>query len=290
MENIGIAFLYTLIAGLSTGIGGLIAFFTKQTNTKFLSVVLGFSAGVMIYISFVELLIEAFEELRLLMGSFQGSFVTILSFFAGIGLIMIIDRCIPCYENPHEIKKVEAISQNQENPPSVKSIAPRCKRNGKSCLQMKDINPAKLRRVGIMMVFCIAIHNFPEGFATFVTVSKDPALGLIIALAIAIHNIPEGISVSVPIYYATGNRRIAMFYSFLSGLAEPLGAIIAYFFLQFFISDLLIGILLAMVAGIMVFVSFDELLPVAEEYGEHHLAIYGLIGGMAFIALSMLFI
>ncbi len=150
--------------------------------------------------------------------------------------------------------------------------------------------PAKLRRVGIMMVFCIAIHNFPEGFATFVTVSKDPALGLIIALAIAIHNIPEGISVSVPIYYATGNRRIAMFYSFLSGLAEPLGAIIAYFFLQFFISDLLIGILLAMVAGIMVFVSFDELLPVAEEYGEHHLAIYGLIGGMAFIALSMLFI
>ncbi len=140
------------------------------------------------------------------------------------------------------------------------------------------------------MAICIAIHNFPEGFATFISVSNDPTLGLMIAIAIAIHNIPEGISVSVPIYYATGNRRLALFYSFLSGLAEPLGAVLAYVVLRFFMSDTVFGIVLAIVAGIMIFVSFDELLPVAEEYGEHHLAIYGLISGMAFIAASMLFI
>jgi ZIP family zinc transporter len=287
MENIGIAFLYTLIAGLSTGIGGVIAFFTKQTNTKFLSVVLGFSAGVMIYISFVEILPEAFDELNHLLGSFQGSLITIVSFFAGIGLIMLIDRCIPCYENPHEIKRVEDIASKQSFP---KKLETKCKRHNSKCLNLSTLNPAKLKRIGILMAVCIAIHNFPEGFATFVTVSKDPTLGIMIALAIAIHNIPEGISVSIPIYYATGNRRLALFYSFLSGLAEPLGAIMAYFILQFFLSDLVLGIILAIVAGIMVFVSFDELLPVAEEYGEHHLAIYGLIGGMAFIAISMLFI
>ncbi len=287
MEYIGIAFLYTLIAGLSTGIGGLIAFFTKQTNTKFLSVILGFSAGVMIYISFVEILAEAFTELQHLLGSFQGSLITIVSFFAGIGLIMLIDRFVPCYENPHEIKRVEDITTSQKKP---KTVTMQCRRTHQKCLHLSKINPARLKRVGILMAICIAIHNFPEGFATFISVSNDPTLGLMIAIAIAIHNIPEGISVSVPIYYATGNRRLALFYSFLSGLAEPLGAVLAYVVLRFFMSDTVFGIVLAIVAGIMIFVSFDELLPVAEEYGEHHLAIYGLIGGMAFIAASMLFI
>jgi ZIP family zinc transporter len=287
MEYIGIAFLYTLIAGLSTGIGGLIAFFTKQTNTKFLSVILGFSAGVMIYISFVEILEEAFTELQHILGPFQGSLTTIISFFTGIGLIMLIDRFVPCYENPHEIKRVEDITTSQKKPKTAKM---KCRRTHQKCLPLSNINPTRLKRVGILMAICIAIHNVPEGFATFVSVSNDPSLGLMIALAIAIHNIPEGISVSVPIYYATGNRRLALFYSFLSGLAEPLGALLAYIVLRFFMSDTVLGIVLAIVAGIMVFVSFDELLPVAEEYGEHHLAIYGLIGGMAFIAISMLFI
>ncbi|HPJ12914.1 MAG TPA: zinc transporter ZupT [Caldisericia bacterium] len=287
MQYIGIAFLYTLIAGLSTGIGGLIAFFTKQTNTKFLSVILGFSAGVMIYISFVEILAEAFAELQHLLGSFQGSLITIVSFFAGIGLIMLIDRFVPCYENPHEIKRVEDITTSQKKP---KTVTMQCRRTHQKCLHLSNINSARLKRVGILMAVCIAIHNFPEGFATFVSVSNDPTLGIMIAIAIAIHNIPEGISVSVPIYYATGNRRLALFYSFLSGLAEPLGGVLAYIVLRFFMSDTVFGIVLAIVAGIMVFVSFDELLPVAEEYGEHHLAIYGLIGGMAFIAASMLFI
>jgi ZIP family zinc transporter len=138
------------------------------------------------------------------------------------------------------------------------------------------------------VALAIAIHNFPEGLATFIAALQKPALGLSIAVAIAIHNIPEGISVSVPIYYATGSKKKAFVYSFLSGLAEPVGALIGYFILKSFINDLMFGILFAVVAGIMVFISFDELLPAAEEYGEHHLAIYGLIAGMAVMALSLL--
>ncbi len=140
----------------------------------------------------------------------------------------------------------------------------------------------------MFVALAIAIHNFPEGLATFIAALQKPALGLSIAVAIAIHNIPEGISVSVPIYYATGSKKKAFVYSFLSGLAEPVGALIGYFILRSFINDLMFGILFAVVAGIMVFISFDELLPAAEEYGEHHLAIYGLIAGMAVMALSLL--
>jgi ZIP family zinc transporter len=266
-NNFTLAFALTLFAGLATGIGSLLAFFTRTTNTKFLSLSLGFSAGVMIYVSFIEIFPKANIELAVVYGERMGFWVTTLAFFGGILFIAIIDKMIPSYENPHEIRKVEDIPSDGDA-------------NGN--------NKQKLMRMGLFTALAIAIHNFPEGLATFTAALTDPALGIAIAVAIAIHNIPEGIAVSVPIYYATGKRRKAFWYSFASGLAEPLGALIGWLILMPFMSPAVFGILFAGVAGIMVFISLDELLPSAREFGEHHLSIYGMIGGMAVMALSLL--
>jgi zinc transporter, ZIP family len=273
MENIWLAFGLTLFAGLSTGIGSILAFFTKHTNTKFLAVSLGFSAGVMIYVSFVEILEKARESLTSIMGNVIGTWTTVGAFFGGIFLIGIIDKLIPSFENPHEVHRVEELGQPPEKLPEQ--------------TQEKARNKS-LYRTGIFTALAITIHNFPEGLATFVATLKDPALGVAIAVAIAIHNIPEGIAVSVPIYYATRNRMKAFGYSVLSGLAEPVGALAGYFLLLPFFNEVVFGILFAGVAGIMVFISLDELLPSARTYGEQHLSIYGLVAGMMVMALSLL--
>lgn len=265
MSNFSIAILLTLFAGLSTGIGSCLAFFTKRTNTKFLSFSLGLSAGVMIYISMIEIFFKAKTSLVSSLGLVTGNWVTVISFFAGMALIAIIDKLIPSYENPHEIR-------NQTDIDDTKIP--------------QDFE--KLKKAGIFMAIAIAIHNFPEGLATFISALKDPNLGIPIAVAIAIHNIPEGISVSVPIFYATGSRKKAFMYSFLSGLAEPVGALIGYFIFMRFITDTVMGIMFASVAGIMVFISLDELLPSAHKYGDHHTSIYGLITGMVIMAISLL--
>lgn len=259
------AFGLTLFAGLSTGIGSAIAFFANRTNTRFLSISLGFSAGVMIYISMIEIFPEALTSLEQNMSEQKAYIYTVVSFFAGIGLIALIDHFIPSEENPHEIKMVEDM-QNE---------------------QSKATNP-KLMRLGLLTALAIAIHNFPEGLATFIAALSDPGLGIAIAIAIAIHNIPEGIAVSIPIYYATGSRKKAFWYSFASGLAEPLGAIVGFLILLPFLNPVVFGCLFAAVAGIMVFISLDELLPSAREYGEHHLSIYGLIAGMIIMAFSLI--
>ena len=266
--NVLLAFGLTLLAGLSTGIGGAMAFFTKKTNTKFLSISLGFSAGVMIYISFVEILSEAFRTLSIQMGSRKGNFTALAAFFGGMLLIAVIDKMVPERENPHEAVSVEIYKKKKPK-------------------EIKD-KKGKLLRTGLLTAFAVAIHNFPEGFAVFMSVMKDPALGIGIVIAISIHNIPEGIAVSVPVYYATGNRLKAFWYSFLSGLAEPMGALVAYLILSRFMSDTLFGIVYAAIAGIMIFISFDQLLPAAREYGEHHLSIYGLFSGMAVMAISLI--
>ena len=264
-KNVAIAFGLTLFAGLATGIGSALAFFAKRTNTKFLAIALGFSAGVMIYVSMIEIFIKAKDALCKEWGNRWGYWATTIAFFAGIAVIGVIDKLVPSFENPHEIHGVG---------------------------EMEDTGEAdkfkKLHRMGIFTALAIAIHNFPEGLATFAAALKDPGLGVAIAVAIAIHNIPEGIAVSVPIYYATGSRRKAFFYSFLSGVSEPVGALIGFFLLWKFMNNITFGLLFAGVAGIMVFISLDELLPSAQKYGEHHLSIYGLIAGMAVMAVSLL--
>lgn len=266
-----LAFLLTLFAGLSTGIGSAIAFFTRRTNTSFLSVSLGLSAGVMIYISFVELLADSFDAMKQLYGDRPGTIYSILSFFGGILLIALIDRFVPEKSNPHEMHSVEEIDRYD----------PEKKRTPTNY---------KMLRVGLVTAAVLAIHNFPEGMVTFLSGLKDTSVAIPIAVAIAIHNVPEGISVSVPVYYATGNRKKAFWLSFLSGLAEPLGAVIGYLILMPFLTDATLGIIFAAIAGIMVYISLDELLPAAEEYGKHHHAIYGLIAGMVVMAVSLVFL
>ena len=265
-ENVWIALGLTLFAGLATGVGSALAFFTKRTNTRFLSLALGFSAGVMLYVSFIEIFFKAKDSLVAASGKITGTWITVVSFFCGILLIGIIDKLVPSFENPHEIRNVEEMKKKNRS----------------------DDREQKLLRMGTFTALAIAIHNFPEGLATFAATLSDPALGISIAVAIAIHNIPEGISVSVPIYYATGSKRKAFYYSFLSGVAEPVGAVIGYAILLNFFNDFIFGILFAGVAGIMVFISLDELLPSAQKYGEHHLSIYGLVLGMAVMAVSLL--
>ena len=255
-NNVLLAFTLTLFAGLSTGIGSAIAFLTKKTNKKFLSLSLGFSAGVMIYVSFVELFPTAKESIEEV---YDGKIADII-----MGLIAVIDKLIPSYENPHEVKSVESMAQQPHD--------------------------KKLMRMGIFSALAIGIHNFPEGLATFIAGLSNPEIAYPIAFAIAIHNIPEGIAVSVPIFFATGTRKKAFKLSFLSGLSEPLGAIIGFVLIYFFIgiNAVVLGVLFALVAGIMVFISLDELLPTAKEYGAHHLSIYGLVTGMGLMAFSLL--
>jgi len=263
MSNVMLAFLLSLAAGLSTGIGGLITLFTKKKNTDFLAISLGFSAGVMVYVSLAALLPEAKGQLSMMLGDKIGEIAAVLSFFAGMLLAALIDKILPDERNPHEIKHFEAMrSPNEPN--------------------------TKLMRTGVITAIAISVHNFPEGIATFISALHDPAVALPIVLAIALHNIPEGVSVSVPIYYATGNKRKALLYSFASGLAEPFGALLCYLILMPFLNEIVFGVLFAIIAGIMVFISFDELLPAAREYGEHHHSIYGMVGGMAVMAVSLI--
>ncbi|MDL4840386.1 zinc transporter ZupT [Aquibacillus rhizosphaerae] len=264
-EDLLLAFGLTLMAGLATGVGSILAFFTSSTNTKFLSLALGFSAGVMIYVSMIEIFVKAQDSLVGAMGPSVGQWLTVAGFFSGMLLIALIDKFIPKQGNPHELKKVEDMKKPET-----------------------AIKDPDLLKMGTFTALAIAIHNFPEGIATFTSVIQDPNLGIAIAIAIAIHNIPEGIAVSVPIYFATGDKKKAFKLSFLSGLSEPVGAIVAYLFLMPFLNDVIFGIIFAAVAGIMVFISLDELLPAAKRYDEAHISIYGLIGGMAVMALSLL--
>ncbi|MEX1377846.1 MAG: zinc transporter ZupT [Eubacteriales bacterium] len=257
----------TVFAGLSTGIGSVIAFFAKRTNTKFLSVALGFSAGVMIYVSMIEIFVKAKDSLVSAIGEVSGNWITVASFFGGILLIALIDKLVPSLENPHEARSIEDMQDATD-----KTVA----------------DTKKLMNTGLYVALAIAIHNFPEGIATFAAAINDPTLGIAIAAAIAIHNIPEGIAVSVPIYFATGNKKKAFWYSFLSGVSEPVGAVLAYMILMPFLNDVIFGILFASVAGIMVFIALDELLPASRAYGESHLSLYGLLSGMAIMALSLL--
>jgi zinc transporter, ZIP family len=252
--NIGPAFVLTIIAGLSTGIGSAIAYFIRKPRMIYLSFSLGFSAGVMLYVSFVELLPMALENI--------GEILGIAAFFIGVIFIGIIDMIIPKEQNPHHYKL------------SLEHVGVR-----------KD---TALMRAGLFTALAIGIHNFPEGLATFGAALSNIKLGVMIALAIAIHNIPEGISVSMPIFYATGDKKKAFIYSFFSGIAEPVGAAIGFLILLPFLTDVVVASLMGFVAGIMVYISLDELLPMAHRYGHSHTVIIGIVIGMFIMALSLL--
>jgi ZIP family zinc transporter len=271
-----IALGLTTFAGLSTGIGSAIAFFSKPSNYRFLSWATGFSAGVMLYVSFVEIMPKALEVTAQVYDGNGSAWLTTLAFFGGILLIFAIDQLVPHAENPHEARSKQDLSE----------VAMHGHSHGPGAETTPDAK--SLERTGIFTALAVGIHNFPEGLVTFLAALQDPTLGVAIAVAIALHNIPEGISVSVPIYYATGDRRRAFFWSLLSGLAEPAGALLGYLVLRPFLTPGLMGVLFGGVAGIMVYISLDELLPTSRAYGRGHDSLYGLLGGMAVMALSLL--
>jgi ZIP family zinc transporter len=293
MENFWIAMGLTTLAGLSTGIGSVIAFTAKRTNYRFLSVATGFSAGVMLYVSFVEIFFKGVESLTGRYGDYWGHWINTASFFGGMLIIGVIDNLIPAAKNPHETHTEE------ETMPLHNSLAPL-----PECVTALTKNMGsggttsdhqKLMRMGLFTALAIGIHNFPEGLATFLAALQNPSLGVAIAVAIALHNIPEGISVSVPIFYATGDRKKAFLYSMLSGLAEPVGAVIAFLALHVFVGGdygmippQVMGVLFGGVAGIMVYISLDELLPTSRAYGKGHDSLLGLVAGMLVMALSLL--
>ncbi len=223
----------------------------------------------MIYVSIIEIFVKAQDSLSVSFGDKMGTRATILGFFGEILVIALIYKFIPKDTNPHEVRDDEELEQ----------------------ISSKSLNSSRakmrLMRTGIFTALAIDIHNFPEGLATFIAGLQDSTIAIPIVVAIAIHNIPEGISVSVPIYYATGSRKKAFLYSFISGLAEPVGALVGYILLMHIMSNTIFGILFASVAGIMLFISIDELLPLAKEYDDGHYSIYGLVFGMLVMAISL---
>ncbi len=289
MTGVWIAFGLTFFAGMATSIGSIIAFTASRTNFRFLSVATGFSAGVMLYISFVEIFPNSLEALTDVYGDRLGNWINVASFFGGMLLIGVVDALVPSAENPHEIHSEAELAplHDPEAPmpdtPMAANLAQAVAHGG---------HDKKLMRMGLFTALAITIHNFPEGLVTFLTALEDPSLGLVIAIAIALHNIPEGISISVPIFYATGSRKKAFIYSSLSGLAEPVGAVVAYALLRLFIGDEMpaqvMGILFGGIAGVMVYISLDELLPTSRAYGKGHDSLLGLVAGMALMALSLL--
>ena len=270
------ALLLTLIAGAATGIGGAMVLFKKKISSNFLAGALGLSAGVMIFISLAELFPEAQAEIAATGAIKYGEALTLLAFFAGMGIIMLIDFLVPEYENPHEASGLSLET-----------------RTAATSMLDRTGNEKALHRLGLMSALASAIHNFPEGIATFIGALNDPQMGASITAAIAIHNIPEGIAVAIPIYYATRSKGKALLLATLSGFSELLGALLCIAVTSIFGVELTGGgpafpLILAAVAGIMIYISLDELLPTAEKYGKHHIAITGVISGMAIMGISLL--
>ena len=254
MSTLSVAFLLSFLAGAATALGGALAFVIKKENLAALAVGLGFSAGVMLYVSFLEILPHAKASLTNIYDVQTGEWLSVLLFFVGIAIACVIDRCLPS----HHVQE--------------------------HTLDADD----KLKKVGLFTALALAIHNFPEGLATFLAAMDNLTLGVSIAVAVAIHNIPEGIAVALPIFHATGDRKKAFLYSVASGLAEPVGAILGFFLLEFLLHEAALGVLFALIAGIMVYISLDELLPTAHDYGNGHQVIGGIIAGMAVMAISLL--
>lgn len=258
ISNYKIPLLMTLLAGLSTVLGGFLTFFVKRTNIKVLSAGLGFSAGVMIFLSFTQII----KNSNLMLIKFfpnHSQWLVFAGFAFGIVTAILIDYFMP-----------DHIDEDM------------------FCTQEHCARHHKIKRAGLLTAAAVSIHNFPEGMATFFVATQNLTLGFSVALAIAIHNIPEGIAVALPIYHATGKKGLAIWYTFLSGISEPIGALLGLFALNYFLPQAAIGFLFAAVAGIMVYISFDTLLPLSRDYGEEHYSVFGILSGIFFIWISLL--
>lgn len=262
-ENWQISLLMTALAGLATLIGGFITFFVNKNNLKILSLGLGFSAGVMIFVSLTEILTTA-ENLLKAHYPVKYHWMLFCGFIAGVLISKLIDEFIPDHVEEDDFTE------------DCSSEDIKCK------------HKHRIKRAGLLTAIAIAIHNFPEGLGTFLVTSQNMAIGISIAFAIALHNIPEGIAVALPIYHATGKKRMAIWYSFWTGITEPIGAIIGMLLLQFFLPQVFVGLSMAAVVGIMIYISFDTLLPLSHEYGDWHYAITGIMSGMIIIWASLL--
>lgn len=263
-HNYILALVITVLAGMATVLGGMLTFFVKRTNLSALSVGLGFSAGVMIFIALYAILHESQE---FLMDSFpaKAQMIAFLSFFIGIGIAALVDYFLPAHIGTGLLENNSDAKLEDANP-----------------------KPAKIERAGILTAIAISLHRFPEGLATFLVASADLKLGIPFAIAIAIHNLPEGIAIALPIYHSTGKKRLAIFYSFIAGLAGPIGAIIGLIFAKIFLPEIAVGMMFGAVSGIMIYISLDTLLPLAREYGDNHKVMQGIISGMLFISLTLL--
>ena len=299
MENVWIALGLTVFAGMATGIGSAVAFAAKQTNYRFFICRHGvFRRCHAVCVICGNFFIKGVDALIVSYGEYWGHWINAASFFGGILLIGLIDNLIPAAENPHEVHsqaEFEPLTDPSAPIPDLYKMEANMPDASEQGIHDHAPRQKKLLRMGLFTALAITIHNFPEGLATFLAALQDPGLGVAIAVAIAMHNIPEGISVSVPIFYATGNRKKAFFYSILSGLAEPVGAVAAYIVLRLFVGGdtgvippQVMGILFGGMAGIMVYISLDELLPTSRAYGKGHDSLFGLIAGMLVMALSLL--
>ena len=260
-QNFIPAMLITLFAGLSTAIGGGIAFVVKKDNLKALSVGLGFSAGVMIFVSFIDMLPVA-DKLLALNFPHTHDWITYGGFIIGLIVAILIDYFLPDHIDTDDVLHPDAPAHHNY----------------------------KIKRAGLFTAIAICVHNFPEGMATFFTTTQNVTLGLSVGIAIAIHNIPEGIAVALPMYHVTGKKRYAMLYAALSGITEPIGALVGMMIFGLFLPQVLIGALMAAVAGIMIYISFDTLLPLAKEYGDWHQSLVGIISGILVIWVSLILI
>jgi ZIP family zinc transporter len=269
LDTIIIALVLTGFAGFTTTIGAAFAFITEKPSIRVLALGLGFSGGVMLSVSFVELLPSAIDEFSGAGLSDSDAFLWgNIWFFVGIFAIFLIDYLIP-----HFYKEEDSTHEHSHDL-TIEA--------DKSSISKEDIH-----KLGILSALGIAVHNFPEGLVTFTSTLQSVELGIVLAIAVGLHNIPEGLSVSIPIVTATGDKWYAFRLGLLSGLAEPVGALVAAIVLFQFLTPAVIGASLAFVAGIMVFISFDELLPAAKNADESHLISFGIIAGMIIMVLTL---
>lgn len=261
-----IALLLSLLAGLATSIGGVLALHKKFLERSFLATAMAFAAGAMLFVSFVEILPLGQQALMESYDAKAASWILYTTFFIGMLLVALIDRLLPKSLNPSEVEgKEDELSSGD-------------RRDNK-----------RLLRSGLLVAVVLALHNFPEGASTFFATYQDIGAGVTLALAIAIHNIPEGIAVAAPVYAATGSRQKAFWWATISGLTEPLGALVAFGLVSFLVPETLFGVVFGLIAGMMVFVAIDELLPAARRYQtDKHQVVYGLLAGMAVVAISLL--